>query len=146
MTQQDADERIPHLLRCPATVHWVSIEPMWEGIDLRHIKPWHPDHGPDGADALGGGSWGHRFLPRPGYCNHSNSPRLDWVVCGAESGPKARPMDIAWARSLRDQCDKDHGNVRFYYKQGPGDAGEPFKHPRLDGKVWDQLPDKELAA
>jgi protein gp37 len=138
MTQADADERLPHLLRCLAAVRWVSVEPMWEGIDLRHIKPWHPYHGPDGADALGGGSWGHKYLPKPGYCNHSNSPRLDWVVCGAESGPGAHPMDIAWARSLRDQCVA--AKTRFYYKQGPGDAGEPFKHPCLDGRTWSEVP------
>lgn len=30
--------------------------------------------------------------------------RLDWVIIGGESGPGARPMDIAWARSIRNQC------------------------------------------
>jgi protein gp37 len=28
----------------------------------------------------------------------------DWVICGGESGHGSRPMDAAWARSLRDQC------------------------------------------
>jgi protein gp37 len=27
-----------------------------------------------------------------------------WCIVGGESGGKARPFDIAWARSLRDQC------------------------------------------
>ncbi len=41
--------------------------------------------------------------------------RLDWVVCGAESGPEARPMHLDWARSLRDQC--ADRKVPFFMKQ-----------------------------
>lgn len=40
---------------------------------------------------------------------------VDWVIVGGESGPNRRPMDMAWARSLRDQC-KASG-VAFYFKQ-----------------------------
>jgi phage protein Gp37/Gp68/IPT/TIG domain-containing protein len=29
---------------------------------------------------------------------------LEWVIAGGESGPRARPMNLDWARSLRDQC------------------------------------------
>ena len=29
---------------------------------------------------------------------------VDWVIVGGESGPKARPCDIDWIRSIRDQC------------------------------------------
>ena len=39
----------------------------------------------------------------------------DWIICGGESGPKARRMDPAWARSLRDEC-KVLG-VAFFMKQ-----------------------------
>ena len=38
-----------------------------------------------------------------------------WVICGGESGPQARPMHPAWARSLRDQCAAM--GVPFYFKQ-----------------------------
>lgn len=31
-------------------------------------------------------------------------PGLDWVVVGGESGPGARTFDIAWARSIVQQC------------------------------------------
>jgi protein gp37 len=44
-----------------------------------------------------------------------NIPTLDWVICGGESGPGARPMHPDWARSLRDQC-TDAG-VPFFFKQ-----------------------------
>lgn len=29
---------------------------------------------------------------------------IDWVIVGGESGPKARPCDVSWIRSIRDQC------------------------------------------
>jgi hypothetical protein len=30
--------------------------------------------------------------------------RLDWVIVGGESGKGARPFDVAWARSIVQQC------------------------------------------
>lgn len=44
---------------------------------------------------------------------HGNLP--DWVICGGESGPNARPMHPDWARSLRDQCAT--AGVPFFFKQ-----------------------------
>jgi len=41
--------------------------------------------------------------------------QIDWVICGGESGPSARPMNPEWARSLRDQC-KSAG-VPYFFKQ-----------------------------
>ena len=40
---------------------------------------------------------------------------LDWVICGGESGPGARPMHPDWARGLRDQCVV--AGVPFFFKQ-----------------------------
>jgi protein gp37 len=40
---------------------------------------------------------------------------LGWIICGAESGPGARPADPAWFRSLRDQCRA--AGVAFFLKQ-----------------------------
>jgi hypothetical protein len=40
---------------------------------------------------------------------------LDWIVCGGESGFRARPMEADWARSLRDQCFA--AGVAFFFKQ-----------------------------
>ena len=39
----------------------------------------------------------------------------DWVICGGESGPNARPMHPDWVRSLRDQCQA--AGVPFLLKQ-----------------------------
>jgi protein gp37 len=31
-------------------------------------------------------------------------PGIDWVIVGGESGPGARPCDVAWIRSIVEQC------------------------------------------
>jgi protein gp37 len=41
--------------------------------------------------------------------------RIDWVIAGGESGKGARPMDPAWARSLRNQCAAS--NTAYFFKQ-----------------------------
>jgi protein gp37 len=56
-----------------------------------------------------------------------NLEHIDWVICGGESGPGARPMHTDWARSLRDQCVA--AGVPFFFKQW----GEWCD--------WDQLPE-----
>jgi protein gp37 len=40
---------------------------------------------------------------------------IDWVVVGGESGPGARPMDLDWARWIRDHCES--AGVPFFMKQ-----------------------------
>jgi protein gp37 len=67
------------------------------------------------------------------------SLRLDgihWVVCGGESGPGWRPMELDWARQLRDQCRA--AGVAFYFKQGNG--LRPGTNPCLDGELVHQMP------
>lgn len=59
-----------------------------------------------------------RFLscePLLGPINLNHVRYIDWVICGGESGPGARPMDREWARSLRDQCKA--AGVAFFMKQ-----------------------------
>lgn len=41
--------------------------------------------------------------------------RLDWIICGGESGPGARPMHVEWARSIRERCKV--AGVPFFMKQ-----------------------------
>lgn len=66
---------------------------------------------------------------------HPDTPNLDWVIVGGESGPKARPMHPDWARSLRDQCAA--AGVAFHFKQN----GEYLDLDHL-GMVWNDLPDR----
>jgi len=60
-----------------------------------------------------------------------------WLVCGGESGPGARPMDIEWVRGLRDQC--VGANVPFFFKQWGG-VQKKRAGRVLDGITWDQRP------
>lgn len=43
------------------------------------------------------------------------NPLPNWVICGGETGPGARPMHSAWARSLRDQCLA--AGIPFFFKK-----------------------------
>ena len=83
--QATADERIPILLDTPAAVRWISAEPVLGPIDLWGARYANPNGGKTGAVT----SW---------------DGGLDWVVCGGESGRKARPCDVAWIRSIVEQC------------------------------------------
>jgi len=47
-----------------------------------------------------------------------SDPNISWIIVGGESGPKARPMNPDWARSLRDQCQA--ADVPFFFKQMSG--------------------------
>ena len=67
-----AERRLPALLEIPATVKFLSCEPLLGQIDL---NPW-----------LG----------------QNSLPLVQWIIAGGESGPKSRPMHPDWARSLRD--------------------------------------------
>lgn len=40
---------------------------------------------------------------------------INWVICGGYSGSQNRPMQLSWARSLRDEC-KQH-DIAFFMKQ-----------------------------
>src|SRR5258708_113680 len=40
---------------------------------------------------------------------------FDWIICGGESGPHARPMHPDWARATRDVCQK--ADIPFFFKQ-----------------------------
>lgn len=93
-TQAAADEMIPELVLVPAHVRFLSCEPLFEAVDL-------------GLAGICPKQWGQGFRP-VGECIH-------WVICGGESGAGARPMNPAWARSLRDQCVA--ANVAFFFKQ-----------------------------
>lgn len=101
--QEEADRDIPKLLKVPAKVRWLSMEPLLGHVDIHHrlgacvfteADPWETGRG------------------------------IDWVVVGGESGPKARPMHPAWVTSLRNQCKA--AGVPFLFKQwgewAPADA------------------------
>ena len=64
---------------------------------------------------------------------------VDYVIAGCESrGPRTgRPTDLAWVRSLRDQCVA--AGVTFHLKQ-LGVAGRIVHLPELEGRQWAAMP------
>lgn len=60
------------------------------------------------------------------------------VIVGSESGPKARPMEEDWVRSIRDQCVA--ANVPFFYKQRLDAKRRKVSLPMLDGRQWAEMP------
>ncbi len=120
--QAAADERVPILLDTPAAKRFVSCEPLLGLVDLECVP--RPDTWPTPTDNISDGIDGLRYL---------SGPHLDWVICGGESGPRARPMHPDWARDLRDQC--IGAGVPFFFKQwGEWAPGECCQPPR--GAEW----------
>jgi protein gp37 len=127
--QKTADERIPHLLSVPAAVRFLSCEPLLGPVDL---DEWL-DHDRDNPCRCGDGECS--------ACWQSLSAATpNWVICGGESGPNARPMHPDWARSLHDQCVA--ANVPFFFKQW-GEWGVDWSdsHTRIPIKGHDFAPD-----
>lgn len=127
-TQEDANRRIPHLLKVPARVRFISAEPLLGPIDLDGLG-FHVE----GEEKPDGNVLGYMTKASPG---------IDWVIVGGESGSQARPMTAWWARNLRDHCRE--AGVAFHFKQW----GEWAPHVLALEKhdiVARQLPDGQLA-
>ena len=65
-----------------------------------------------------------------------NLDRIDWVIVGGETGPKARPMKKEWVLNIQRQC-KEQGIPFFFKSWGRyGEDGRPCpkdQHDLLDG-------------
>ncbi|MGF7053953.1 protein gp37 [Bosea sp. OAE752] len=138
--QKRADERVPELLATPAAIRFVSAEPLLGPIDFEGIRY------PDGLrlDALSGLHFDSEGVVDGVYGNPDH--KLDWIIVGGESGPGARPMHPAWARSIRDQCAA--AGTAFFFKQWgewlPGEANRGqlderplFAYRRCDNHGYD---------
>jgi protein gp37 len=86
--QKTLGERWYHLRLTPAAVRFLSLEPLIEEVD---------------------------FQPMYEYLDSETLLLPDWVIVGGESGPKARPCDVAWIRSVVDHC--DDAGVPCFVKQ-----------------------------
>lgn len=102
--QATADERIPLLLKTPAAVRFLSCEPLLEDVDVsRWLYPVFRTVNGTG------------FLNAKAKVGTSPNANVSWVIVGGESGPGARPCDIAWVRSIVKQCKA--ANVPCFVKQ-----------------------------
>jgi protein gp37 len=109
--QRAADQRVPTLRQVRAHgPRVVSVEPMTGPVSLFAQDGTDPGalHGP-GVTVTGGqdhltGEW-----------DASTEAGIGWVICGGESGQKARPTHPDWIRALRDEC--EYAGVDFHFKQ-----------------------------
>jgi len=116
--QRRADERIPRLLEIPARVRFLSCEPLLENVDL--LTPTF--NGADSFGALAG---------------------LHWIIVGGESGTRARPFDVRWARSIMEQCAR--ADVACFVKQmgaAPVEGGAELLFADPKGGDPDGWPDE----
>ena len=68
-----------------------------------------------------------------------NRGDMQWVIVGGESGPGARPMDLDWARELRDQTLT--AGAAFFLKQLGGTRNKRSGVAAvIDGRQWQQMP------
>lgn len=86
--QAAADKRVPELITIPAKVRFLSCEPLLGPLQIQ-------------KELFAG--W------------HKYKPHINWVIVGGESGQKARPMQLEWARSLKEQCQR--AGTAFFMKQ-----------------------------
>jgi len=124
--QQQAEKRIPILLRVPAQVRFLSCEPLLGPIDL----------------------WSAIYERKPGTFTSAfawGKDGVQWVIVGGESGAKARSdMQATWVRALRDQCAA--AEVPFMFKQwgewnGGVRMGKDKAGRLLDGVEYNGVPE-----
>jgi protein gp37 len=137
--QATADARIPLLLQTPAAIRFVSYEPALGPVDFTRLSFDLSDvtHELIAMRVARG-----EAVTRESYENYPKAiwinaltggnpaaklPGLDQVIVGGESGPGARPLDIAWARQTVEQCSA--ASVACFVKQ----LGSV---PVMSEKVW----------
>lgn len=127
--QERAETRIPELLAVPqpVAVRFLSCEPLLGPVDLTRLR--NPGVGGPmwSGDALRGGLWQQD--------PEGDRRGVQWLICGGESGPGARPMHPQWARDLRDQAVA--AGVPFFFKQWGEYAPTTLRRPlQVDGVLY----------
>jgi len=128
--QEMAMARIPTLLNIDAAIHFVSCEPMLEEIDLTEI--YLSD---DTVLYPFQGTQKYWFADKPFLTGN----KIDWIICGGESGSNFRGMETKWASFLHYQCMKY--NTPFFMKQMAGI--NPRKIPIPDILKVKEFPSKQ---
>lgn len=125
--QETADVRIPLLLKTPAARRFVSYEPALGAVNFTALQPNREVE----IDALNGRHGVYRPL-------QGTNTKIDWLIVGGESGPGARPFDIAWARNTIAQCKA--AGVACFVKQLGAFYGSVVKHDK-NGGAWNEWPE-----
>lgn len=104
--QKTFDQRVPELLKIPAKVRFLSMEPLLGSIDFKIVS------NVDGLEVTTDSLRGEVSIDGQA---HLPCRKIDWVIVGGESGNNARPMHPGWAKSIRDQCVE--AETPFLFKQ-----------------------------
>ena len=101
--QEDVEIQIPAMLRTPAALRWVSYEPAIGPADIfKYLSPMCP-------------------FSKDEHKRHQNGNlicdyrKIDWVVCGSESGPGRRPWKLEWFEKVVQDCTE--AGVPVFVKQ-----------------------------
>jgi protein gp37 len=116
--QVAAKERTLELLEIPAVVRFVSYEPALEHMEW----PWFQMP----KQIVKPGSLPIEYLP---------VPQVSWVIVGGESGPHARPFNLAWARSTIWQC-RDAGVACFVKQLGARPFDSFYRAEMIDQRIY----------
>lgn len=84
--QAMADKRIPILLSIPASVRFLSAEPLLESVDLSKWIHWTHTKDDDGIK------------------DSQAESEIDWVIVGGESGQHRRDCGVEAINALAEQC------------------------------------------
>lgn len=140
--QRAAEHRILWLAEVPAKVRFLSCEPLIGMLDLRDVdvRPMLPG-APRANDPV---------ITLDALTGHVKGPdevrpelAIDWVIVGGESGARARPFDLRWARSIVEQC--SNAGVPVFVKQmgeRPVDERGPVKLSAKKGGELDEWPEE----
>jgi len=108
---------------------------LWMGVSIESAKyAFRLDHLRQVGAAI-------RFVsaePLLGPLENLDLDGIHWLIAGGESGPRARPMDEAWAVDLRDQCAA--AGVPFFFKQWGGRTPKA-RGRELLGATHDAMPE-----
>jgi protein gp37 len=148
--QRCLTQRLSWLLDTPARWRFLSCEPLLGPIDLTEQRAilcrgcWgkgsylQRDRSGGAVHNLAKGvDNARKYAVKCHYCSgRGYTDELHWVIVGGESGSGYRPMDLQWARRLRDDCRRLA--IPFFYKQDA--ARRPTKNATLDGELYHEYP------
>lgn len=133
-TYQVLTKRSRRLQRVAERLDWLGN--LWMGVSVENSVVL------DRVDHLRSVPAAVRFLscePLLGPLGGIDLNGIGWVIAGGESGLHHRPMDVNWARGIRDDCRE--ADVPFFFKQWGGRTPKSLGR-LLDGALWDEMPEQ----
>ena len=67
-----------------------------------------------------------------------NLNKINWVIVGGESGPKARPVKEDWVLDIYQQC--KNTDIPFFFKQWGG-INKKKNGKELQGEIYQEMPE-----